>query len=105
MAGAHLRQAHCGQGLPSHASKAALGVRSRWHCWSLNKAPKEDKTKHPSGPGRERLLDPLCSPVETPLPGHTGTDPAPGAALHPSAPLGTHCHSAGSGKGDAGCRT
>lgn len=33
-----------------------------------------------------------CGPKGTPLPGHTGPDPAPGAALHPSAPLGTWCH-------------
>lgn len=32
-----------------------------------------------------------CGPMGIPLPGHMGTDPAPGAALQPSAPLGT-CH-------------
>lgn len=39
MAEAHLSWALHGQRLPSCANKAALGVRSHWHCWNQNKAP------------------------------------------------------------------
>lgn len=43
-----------------------------------------------AGEGEAVRPSPLpCSPRGTPLPGHTGTDPAPEAALHPSAALGT----------------
>lgn len=65
------------QMLPGHASKAALQVRSHWHGWSLNKVLQQEQNKMSLNDSRGEAV--------TPLFGHTGTEPAARAALHPTA--------------------